>query len=255
MTATRTQPLAGQPQSLTALALLTGRDQRGAEAIAHGPLSVVISGNLGTGLDRLPKLTREAAVGEILAATAGLLDISLTDVLAAGWREHHDLTSAARRTLAVRDSTELVQLVAHQISTAQQPSVSVLVDGSRVATVELGLSLVFDVSGVLAMVSSGRLVGLHSGRCDITGTLAVQGVDLLSRRASLELPGVMPLGRGVRLLPAQDYPADADPADDAEDIPAQPTAAASAPPGPVAPARPGPAGTALPGHAPPGGSH
>jgi hypothetical protein len=255
MMVTGTQPLAEQPQPLTALALLTGRDQRGAEAIAHGPLSVVIGGSLGTSLSRLPKLTREAAVGEVLAATAGLLDISLIGALVTGWREHHDLTSAARRTLAVADSTELVQLVAHQIRTTQQPSVTVLVDGTTVATVDLGLCLVFDLTGVLAVVSSGRLCGLHSGRCDITGTLAVQGVDLLTKQARLELPGLMPLGRGVRLLPAQDYPVGAEPADAADDIPAQQGAAASAPPGPAAPARPGPAGTASPGRVPPAGSH
>jgi hypothetical protein len=254
VTAAGTDAQSGQPEPLTALALLTGRDQRGAEALAHGPLSVVIRGTLGTGLDRLQRVTRDAAVDEILAAAAGLLDISLVTVILAGWREHHDLTSAARRTLAVPASTELMQLVAHQISTTRQPSVSVLVDGHRVATVELRLSLTFDVTDVLATVGAGRLVGLHAGRCDVVGTLAVQGADLLTRRARLELPGLVPLGPGARLLAARDYPDGAEMADGADVGPVR-QAAASAPPGQAAPARPGPAETASPGRVPPGGSH
>jgi hypothetical protein len=39
-----------------------------------------MAGNLA-GLERLPQITREAAVREAGTAVAGLLDISLTDVL------------------------------------------------------------------------------------------------------------------------------------------------------------------------------
>ena len=123
-----------------------------------------------------------------------------------GWREHRDIVSAARRTLAAPGSTELVSMSAHEVTLDQRPSVSVLVDGQRVATLELGLSVVFDVNALLLGISGGRLVAVHSGRCEITVTLAVQGTDLLVRRAHLELPGVMGLKEAVRLLPASEYP-------------------------------------------------
>jgi hypothetical protein len=75
-----------------------------------------------------------------------------------------------------------------------------------VATVQLGLSVVFDVSAVLARVRAGRLVGVHTGSCDITATLAIDDIDVASKQAHLELPGEIALRRELRLLPARDYP-------------------------------------------------
>jgi hypothetical protein len=76
-------------------------------------------------------------------------------VLVAGWREHHDLTAAAQRTLAGPGSTELVSLATHRVSTEQQPYVTVLIDGHRVATVQLGLSLAFGVTARRHPLSPG----------------------------------------------------------------------------------------------------
>ena len=128
-------------------------------------------------------------------------------MLAGGWREYREIACAARRTLAAPGSTELVSMVTHQVTVAQHPSVSVLVEGCW-ATLELDLSIIFDVRALLAGIGGGRLVALHSGRCDVTVTLAVQGTELLASRAHLELPGVVSVERGIRLLPVGEYPVD-----------------------------------------------
>jgi hypothetical protein len=84
----------------------------GSAADAAGPLAQQITSAAGAELDRtlrrLPEPTRQAAVREAAAAAAGLLDVSLDGLLLAGWRLHHDLAGAARRTLGSAGSTELV---------------------------------------------------------------------------------------------------------------------------------------------------
>jgi len=115
--------------------------------------------------------------------------------------------SAARRTLTVPGSTELVIVPSHEITLDHRPSISVLVDGQQVAILQLGLAIVFDLNALLLEISGGRLTSVRSGRCDITATLAVQGTDLFVRHAHLELPDVLRLRRGFRLLPADAYPA------------------------------------------------
>jgi hypothetical protein len=102
----------------------------------------------------------------------------------------------------------------HEVTLDQRPSVSVLVDGHRVATLQIGLSMVFEINALLLGISAGRLVTIRSGRCDITATLAVQATDLIVRHAHLELPDVFRLRRGFRLLPADAYP-------DGEDVPSE----------------------------------
>jgi hypothetical protein len=199
----------GEGGTPTALDLLFGPNTDAAEILAGEILSS--GGRSLTGaLAQLPETTRKAAVQEAAAAAAGLLKVDLVGVLVRGWREHRDIVSAARRTLAAPASTELVSMSAHEVMLEQHPFVRVLVDSQRVATLELGLSIVFDVDALLLLISGGRLVAVRSGRCDVTATLAVQGTDLLVRQAHLELPGLIPLGQGIRLLPAGEYPARAD---------------------------------------------
>ena len=156
-------------------------------------------------LERLPQITRDAAIREARAAVAGLLDVSLIGVLVSAWRTHQDLISAARRTLAVPGSTELVPLAEHQITSAMHPYVTVSVDGYHVATIHLDLSLVFDVKALLAGIRDGQLVALHSGHCDVTATLAIEKTDVTTRQASFQLPGVIPLNPGIRLLSDMSY--------------------------------------------------
>ncbi len=197
---------AGEGSTPTALDLLFRPGTDAAETLAGEILSPGGDQNLGRALAHLPEMTREAAVKEAATTAAALLKVDLIDVLARGWREHRDIVAAARRTLAAPLSTELVSMATHQVTLEHRPSVSVLVDGQKVATLELGLSIVFDVNALLLGISGGRLIAVHSGRCEITGTLAVQGTDLLVKHAHLELPGVISLRRGIRLLPIDEYP-------------------------------------------------
>jgi hypothetical protein len=197
----------GDGQTLTALALFTDQGQGFPEAAGHPLLSAQVADNLPA-LDSLPRITRDAAIGEARAAVAGLLDISLVGVLVAAWRTHHDLTTAARRTLAVPGSTELVTLAEHQVTSTAHPYIAVFVDGCHVATIQLDLSLLFDVKALLAGIRGGRLTALHSGRCDVTATLAIDHTDVLSKQTSFQLPGAIPLNPGIRLLAATDDAAD-----------------------------------------------
>ena len=148
---------------------------------------------------------------ETAATAAGLLDVDLTRLLVAGWRTHRDLTGAARRTLAAPGSTELVDLIRHQVTTAQHPSVTVLVDGRQVATIRLSLTVEFDISALVAGIKAGLLVAVHSGSCEVTARLAVEENDVLTASTHYDLPGVLAVRPGIRLLPAADYPAGAQP--------------------------------------------
>jgi hypothetical protein len=190
----------------TALNLLFDSDEETPQALARRTLSEFADGSLAHAVENLPKAIRQSAVREIANKAADLLDIDLVGLLVTGWRKQHDLTAAARRTMAAPGSVELVDLAAHQITTTQRPAVAIFVNGHRVATLQLGLSVVFDVSALVAGISTGRLVALHSGRCNITATLAIQGTNVVTRHAELELPGVIPLRPGIPLVTVHSQP-------------------------------------------------
>jgi hypothetical protein len=187
----------------SALAVLFGPDASAEDALEQKIASD--SGSTSRALRGVPKATRNAAIRRTAVAAAGLLDVDLIDILAAGWRKYEELVAAARSTLAKPGSTEVVQLASHRVTGSQQPFVTVSVDGREVATLNLGLSVVLDVHALLADISAGRLAAVHSGRCDITATLAIEEVDVVTREAHVELPGVVALQHGIRLLPAGEY--------------------------------------------------
>jgi hypothetical protein len=190
----------------TALDLLFGPDADAAKTLADEILSPGTDQDLGRALAHLPEMTKKAAVQQAATTMAALLKVDLVDVLVRGWREHRNIISAARRTLAAPGSTELVSMATHEVTLEQRPSISVLVDGQQVATLQLRLSIVFDVHALVLGISGGRLVAVHTGNCDITATLAIQGTDVLTRNAHLQLPGAIPLRQGIRLLPMGQYP-------------------------------------------------
>ena len=217
----------------TATDLLFGPGASAPEALADQ----IMSAHADRGLHHLPRQTREAAVLEAAGAAAGLLDGDLTGMIVAGWRTHHDLVGAARRTLAAPTTTELVDLVDHQVTTTQQPSVAVLVDGRQVTTIQVSLSVQFDVGALVAGVKAGRLVALHAGHCEVTATLGVQGTGVLTRHAKFDLPGVVPVKPGIRLLPAEDYLPDEEA--NAPTLPMKTPPASAAAPSGVLPRQPG----------------
>jgi len=195
---------AGPDGVLTAADLLFGSPENAHEALTRHVMSA--GRTMVRTLARLPRVTREAAVREAAVAAAGLLKVDLMEVLVAGWREHRDIFSAARRTLDMPGSKELVGLAPHRITTVQQPSVGILVDGHRVHTLQLGLSIFFEVTGLVAGIHAGRLAGIHAGRGHIGVALTIHELEVLTKRSHLELPGVKSLQRGFRLLPASAYP-------------------------------------------------
>jgi hypothetical protein len=190
--------------ALTAAGLLFGSQEKAHEALAR---HVMADGRaFARSLVHLPRVTREAAVREAAMAAAGLLKVDLIEVLVSGWRENRDIFTAARRTLEMPGSSELVGLAQHRISTVQQPAVGILIDGKWVHTLQLGLSIFFEVTGLVAGISHGRLAAVHAGRGHVGVALTIHEIEVLTKRSHLELPGHVGLKRGFRLLSAGHYP-------------------------------------------------
>lgn len=193
----------------TVLELLFPPDEDGSVAVVPGLLPPGVDEDLDRALRKVPATLRQAVVRETTGAARDLLNADLIGFLVSGWQKHREVIAAARRSVAAPGSIELVDLATHQITATQRPAVNLLVDNRQTATVELGLSVVFTVSALVAGIRGGRLVAVHSGRCDVTANLAVQDTQVISRQVAFELPGIIPLGRGIALLADHDHSAGA----------------------------------------------
>jgi hypothetical protein len=153
------------------------------------------------GLRNLSSSALQAVNHEIATVADGLLDLDLGDILMSGWRKYTDLTKAAERTLASPGSEEIVVLATHRVSSTHHPSVELLVDGVTVHTFAFELTVVFDLTGVAAVIRQGGLVALRGGECVITATLTLERTPLeLSRKGRVDLALVIALHRPIPLV-------------------------------------------------------
>jgi hypothetical protein len=162
----------------------------------------------GTNVGPFPPALIDVARHELADATTGFMSVNLADVAAAGWKKYDALKKAARRTRDDPESKELVSLTTHKITSGQHPSVDLYLDGKRLATVEIKLEVALTVAAVIAVVKQGRLTEIQSGNCTASGSLAVQGIEMIRRQRKFDLYGAFRLGHGVSLLeptPSDDH--------------------------------------------------
>jgi hypothetical protein len=177
------------------------------EAMASRLLAGALAGPLASVSPAAAQLVERAAAG----LAGRLLDLDLADLLAAGWRKHAALAEAARITAADPAREQVVDLAAHRVTCTHSPALEIQLDGVKVATVDFELRVAFTVVGLAAAVREGRLVGLRSGRCELSVTLSAEGIPVVERNAEVDLAVMIPLGDGVPLVPAAEPAAPARP--------------------------------------------
>lgn len=137
--------------------------------------------------------------GKIADIAADLVDLDLGDLLVAGWRKYSALIAARDRTLARPGTDEMVVLATHRLTSTHHPSVDVLIDGAKVATVAFELIVVFQLDSLVAVVRDGNLVALLGGDCLTTATLTLEEAVLAQRGRQLDLARILPLQPGIPL--------------------------------------------------------
>ncbi len=154
------------------------------------------------GLPPAAEAARDLVDEEIGRVAEGLLDVDLGDELVAGWRKYSVLIESGQRTLATPGSEEVIVLAQHQVRSSYSPSVDLLVDGFKVNSFEFDLGVVFDVTGLAAVVRAGCLTALRGGRCVVTASLSLEGASIIERQHEVDLGLIVPLERPIPLVDA-----------------------------------------------------
>ncbi len=178
---------------LTTSAFLFGGAQDPGQALGHALKEQGVLGPLGPALQALSQTGRDAAGSQIATIAQELLDLDLGDLAVAGWRKHAALTAAADRTKASPGSSEVVDLATHRITSVHRPYVELLVNDVHVATVRFELRVEFLVRALAATVRDGHVAALGVGACDVTATLAAEGVQLVKQQARLDMSLLIPM--------------------------------------------------------------
>ena len=153
-------------------------------------------------LRNFTQATRNEAVKEVERVIAEAGNLNLIDVILRAVSTYGKLREAGRRTIGAPDTSEVVELVGHQVTLQNQASVQLVVSERPVATLRLLFSLVIDIQALTAMVQHGRLTALRIGRCDVGASVGIYGTTVVHKETQLQLPGSIPLGAGIPLVHA-----------------------------------------------------
>jgi hypothetical protein len=179
--------------------LFNGRDDA-ATALAE----IVSSGEAGGRLADLPHAVRNVALERVGSVAADVLALGTTDIFAAAWRKHSEFRRAAAETLAPPGTEKVVAMTEHAATFVHRPSVEVQLANVTVVTIDFEARLEMKIKGLLAVIRAGCLTGVRSGVCDVVGTLAVDGFEILHRERTIELPLAISIKEGIPLLRGPD---------------------------------------------------
>ena len=167
------------------------------------------SGTINNLVARFPGVT-PLVEGEVARQTDEQLSLSLLDLAVDGWKKFDELVAAARRTHENAAARETVKLVTHKIECSHPWTVQVFVNGKPAGTVEVELTVCFDMDLVVLVVQQGRIAAVESGRCTITAALEIARTEVIKRQARFDLRlrisfghGLILAGPGAHGVPAQ----------------------------------------------------
>ena len=158
-----------------------------------------VSGRLLGAIGGISPPARREVVRQVATVALKTLDLDVVDFVADGWRAHTRLVAAARRTLAVPGSEEVIDLVSHRIRSVHRPYVSILLDGAQVARLDLEVTVVLDIKALVGVVRDGRLVEFQGGQCELSALLAAEGVQLAHRQQAIDLHVALSPRNGIQL--------------------------------------------------------
>ena len=141
-----------------------------------------------------------AAVKEISRKTMDLLDLSIIDLLIAGWNTYQGLKKYLDKEKYRPTQSILVPLAEHTVQSEHHPHLEVYIKDECVGTISFEIRLILAARGVMLLVQDGMIKGIKTGEIKGKGYLKCEGALLLEQDfRSIPLPGSIDLGEGVQI--------------------------------------------------------
>lgn len=160
-----------------------------------------------------------AIVRRLAPAAGALIDDELVSALersiggvdlSAGWttcwERYWSVADACRRTATDDTATEIVVLARHEITSAYEAPVDIVVDGAALCTLAFELAVTAEVVGLSAVVRGGRVRAFKGGTVTAQASLSLDDAVLDTWRFASDLELVVDLPEPVDPAPRAPVP-------------------------------------------------
>jgi hypothetical protein len=130
----------------------------------------------------------------------GLLQEDAVGVIAGAWSKYAELKRCARETLSDPGEPAVVGLAEHAFTYGFTPSVTVKLDGVKVAEIPFSIVVTCTVTGLQLELVDGCVRKVLVGSCEGKGTIRCANTVIWERPlVHVDLPGEMRLRKPIRL--------------------------------------------------------
>jgi hypothetical protein len=141
----------------------------------------------------LPKI-REATpslVGIVMKdKMPSLLDVSIIGVMLRSWKKYKTIRQYLGKKAEPSSGPQDIPLADHTIKSSHEPYVEVILDGTRVMTVEFAVSLEIAISALVLHIAKGKIDRISTGNFIVSGELECEGVSIKKVESKpLRIPG------------------------------------------------------------------
>jgi hypothetical protein len=152
---------------------------------------VVQSGGIG----RIPIPGWRMLPGAVARYLAGMLDISLLDVLVGAWNKSHALGQQLEKSRKSPDKDIFLQLAEHKITSKHEPYLALVKDGQEIGRLPFTVSVELALQGAVLRIRDGVVEEVQTGRITGKGTVKCGRAILIEKELQpIVVPGVMPVG-------------------------------------------------------------
>jgi hypothetical protein len=156
---------------------------------------------LGAATAALPAAALGQVSDTVKTALDGLFAVSLADVLAASWGKVAGIRDAIEATRKDANTTALVPLVDHKITSQHKPHIDVTYGGKSLIVLPFDISLSLTLKGLMLELERGAISNVKAGTALGEGTVSFAGKKILTHKTrELALPGRLAFG-AARLAP------------------------------------------------------
>ncbi len=149
---------------------------------------------------REPVAWRNVQAG-LACAMAEALQTKLLAAWVSAWHTYNELKEKAERSRNAPSVAVTCTLEEHSIESSLHPYVKVLLGEKLIQRVDFDVALETEIDGLILNLKNGSIVSLQVGRCQWSGTISIQGTELLTRSlAELDLPGRIVLKNPISLF-------------------------------------------------------
>jgi hypothetical protein len=178
---------------------LFGLDSGGLAPVHLHDTDVMV--RLRSSLTEAPDLVRNFATESVSDALNSVLNIPLSDVLAAAWKTRHELREYCDQSKYPPGQVNNYVLAQHTISSNHRPRFQVQFDGTPCGPdIEFDVALSLIVEAACLEIVNARITKATTGTIQGSGQISCAGAILVERKtAKVDIPGKFSFGEGIQI--------------------------------------------------------